>query len=489
MANLTSAINYALSGLSVSTVQSAVTSRNVSSAGDDNYSRRVAEVITLPNGVANATQIIRRTDRQLLDKLLSTNSEASARQVTVDALDRINSLTGDPQEEQSIAAGLGKLQEALRSYGQNPSSPTLARATFEAARDVSQRLNKASTELSTIRTEADKAMAESADRVNNLLNQFKVVNDAIVRGQGTANDLSDDLDQRDAILKHLSDEIGIRTTTRTNNDVLIYAAGGAVLFEGSPRPVAFTTSGLLTAGQAGAALSIDGAQVTGRTASMPVSGGKLAAYAAIRDELGPDVEQQLDLLASGLIRVFSETDPQMPSMLPAAEGLFRGDGVVPSGASATAGLASLITANPLADPDSGGSLLLIRDGGFGGAGYLRNTESKPGYQTRLEELADAIDATQSFSAKNGLGGSISVKTFSLQSASWISAQRRDSQAALDLADSTRSRAANALAQANGVNIDHEMATLLDLEKSYQASAKVLTVINSMLGTLFEAVSR
>jgi flagellar hook-associated protein 1 FlgK len=82
---------------------------------------------------------------------------------------------------------------------------------------------------------------------------------------------------------------------------------------------------------------------------------------------------------------------------------------------------------------------------------------------------------------------VSLKTFSLQAASSVSAQRQDAQYSLDGANATKSRAADALTKVTGINIDQEMATLLDLEKSYQASSKVLTVINSMLGTLFEVV--
>ena len=39
----------------------------------------------------------------------------------------------------------------------------------------------------------------------------------------------------------------------------------------------------------------------------------------------------------------------------------------------------------------------------------------------------------------------------------------------------------------GVNIDEEMSAILDLEKSYQASAKIIAAIDSMLNSLMEAI--
>ncbi|MCA3554253.1 flagellar hook-associated protein FlgK [Aestuariivirga sp.] len=488
MATLSSALNYALAGLSVSAAQSAVVSRNVSSAGDENYSRRTAEIVTLPNSGPVVAQIARSTDRTLLDKLLTSTSGAAGQQVTLEALQRMSAITGDPQDDQSIAAALGKLQTALRGYEQNPASSSLARAALEAARGAAQKLNTASDQVSSIRSEADRSMADSAERITHLLSQFKVVNDTIVRGQGTAGDLTESLDQRDAILKLLSDEIGIRTTVRPNNDVSIYAEGGAVLFEASPRSVSFAASGHLAAGSAGNALIIDGVPVTGAGATMPASGGKLSAYAALRDGLAPQLSLLLDQIAAGLINAFSEADPQLPASLPTVEGLFQGTGALPLLSNPNAGLAGRIRINALADPDQGGTPLLIRDGGFGGPGYLRNATGQAGFQTRIAELADALDRKQSFGNWGGLGGDASLTDYGARSASWVEAKRQDAQASGDAAAAGKSRAAQSLARINGVNIDQEMATLLDLEKSYQASSKVLTAVNSMFDTLLEAVN-
>ena len=489
MATLSTALNYALAGLSVSATQSSVVSRNVSSAGDENYTRKSADIVSLPNVGPVVAQISRSSDRLLLDKLMTSTSDASSKQIVLDALSRMSSLTGDPEADQSIAASLSRLQDALRNYEQNPSSGILAQSAVEAARNVAQKTNTASSEVDAVRSDADSGMADSAERIRNLLAQFKIANDSVVRGQGTAGDLSETLDQRDAILKLLSDEIGIRTTVRPNNDVQIYAEGGAVLFEGSPRTVGFEKSDLLTSGVPGNALTIDGVPVTGANATMPVSGGKMSAYAAVRDTLAPQLGQQLDQLAAGLISAFSETDPQIPAGLPVVEGLFRGTGAVPSQNGLNSGLAGKLRINEMADPDQGGSPSLLRDGGFGGPGYVRNIAGQSGFQARIAELVDALDTKRDFDNQSGLGGSASLKEFSTKSASWVETRRQAARASLDAATATKSRATTSLAQVSGVNIDQEMATLLDLEKSYQASSKVMSVVNSMLTTLLEVVGR
>ena len=173
-------------------------------------------------------------------------------------------------------------------------------------------------------------MRESVAKVNTLLSQFKVVNDSIVRGQGTPSDLGENLDQRDSILKLLSEEMSIRTTTRPNNDVLIYAEGGAVLFEGNPRTVSMETTAVFDGATRGKAVYIDGVAVTGPAAPMPITGGRLAALAEARDVLAPGFGNQLDLIAGGLIRGFAESDRSASPSLPDVAGLFVDrDGVLP----------------------------------------------------------------------------------------------------------------------------------------------------------------
>ena len=49
------------------------------------------------------------------------------------------------------------------------------------------------------------------------------------------------------------------------------------------------------------------------------------------------------------------------------------------------------------------------------------------------------------------------------------------------------RAAQALSNASGVNLDDEMAHMLSLENAYQASAKLLSTANAMFASLFAAI--
>ena len=488
MTTLSSALNYALSGLSVTAAQSAIVSRNVSFAGDENYTRKYAEIYSLPGGAPAVSSTSRNMDKQLLGKLLGSTSSAAGQQVILDALNRLGATTGDPEADSSMAAMLGALQSSLRTYETNPSNSALASAALESARRLVQKLNETSAEVLSIRTEADQAMSQSVEHINTLLSQFKVVNDSIVRGSGTASDLAESLDRRDSILKLLSEEIGIRTISRPNNDVMIYAEGGSVLFEGSPRSVSFAPTSAFASATMGQAVFVDGVAVIGSLSPMPVTNGRLAALAKVRDDITLVMQRQVDEVASGLIRSFAEQDQSAVPVLPDAAGLFvDAVGGLPLPGTWSPGLASRIRINPLADPQQGGTPSLIRDGGFGGTSYIYNQDGAAGFQTRIGQLISAFDTAGNFDPASGLGANVSLKDFGKDSTAWVEARRQAAQVATDGASAIKIRANETLLRVTGVSIDQEMAALLDLEKSYQASSKVISVIDSMLATLLEAV--
>ena len=72
--------------------------------------------------------------------------------------------------------------------------------------------------------------------------------------------------------------------------------------------------------------------------------------------------------------------------------------------------------------------------------------------------------------------------------SWLEGQRKAASDNADYQSALMARASDALSNATGVNIDDEYATQLQLEQSYQASSKLIAVINTMFQTLLDAVA-
>jgi flagellar hook-associated protein 1 FlgK len=486
---LSLALNTARSSLQASSAQMSVISRNTAGASDPNYSRKIAALVT-GDGAARVT-VRRASDTALFFKMLSTTSSAATQQAVLEGYDRLTYTVGDTSLGQSAAAKLGALNAALSQYANKPDDVNLGRAVVDRGNELATTLNESTAIVQTAREEADAAIAESVGRINDLLGQFDVANRTVVKGTAAGVDISDALDARDKILAQLSEEMGITVSTRENNDMAIYTDSGVPLFEKTPRSVTFAPTNAFSAGTVGNAVYVDGVQVTGGGA-MPLHSGRLVGLVSIRDEVTVTYQGQLDAIAAGLIDAFAEVDQSPPPVGGDVAGLFTYSGGpgLPSGA-ALVGLAGQIKTNPLIDPAKGGNLDFLRDGGtYGDPDYVYNPGGAGGnaaFAERLFGIADRLSADRAFDPSLGLGAPASLQAFSTFSAGWLEEGRKTASIDVGYRVTLLGHASEALSNATGVNMDDETALMLQIEKSYSASAKLLSVIDEMLRTLLNAV--
>jgi flagellar hook-associated protein FlgK len=149
-----------------------------------------------------------------------------------------------------------------------------------------------------------------------------------------------------------------------------------------------------------------------------------------------------------------------------------------------AGLAGQTQVNPSVDPNQGGNPLLLRDGGISGnPAYVYNTTGDASYQGRLSQLLTNLSMPTTFSAGGGITTSATLDGYATASVSWLEAQRSNAASQSSYQSTLLSAAPTALSNATGVNLDTEMSKMLDLENSYSATAKLLSTVDSMFGTL------
>jgi flagellar hook-associated protein 1 FlgK len=129
----------------------------------------------------------------------------------------------------------------------------------------------------------------------------------------------------------------------------------------------------------------------------------------------------------------------------------------------------------------------VRDGGANGASYTHNPTGAASYSDHLISLVQSLDGTTAFDGQSGIGGSMSLLTYAAQSLGWLDGQRSEATQAAATKDALHVRLAEKISNETGVNIDEEMALLLQLEHSYEASARVISAVDEMLATLLSVV--
>jgi flagellar hook-associated protein 1 FlgK len=270
--------------------------------------------------------------------------------------------------------------------------------------------------------------------------------------------------------------------------VAIYTDSGVTLFDNTARTVTFDPQPVYDAATVGNPIIVDGVAVTGPDASMPISGGRLKGLTDLRDTIATTYQSQLDEVARGLIETFREVD-QTGGGNPDATGIFSyaGSPAVPPSGTIVTGLAGEITVNPAVNPDLGGNLDLIRDGGIHGAAYDYNPGNAAGFSGRIFELSAGLSAERSFDTTAEAGTTDSVLDYAATSVGWLQERRRTAEADLEFSTTLQERSIEAFTQVTGANLDFEMTLLLEIERTYQASSRLVTTIDRMFQSLLEAV--
>lgn len=489
--SLSTTIDIARSSLSVTSDRSALVSRNVGHANDASASRKIAHLVTDFGGSPRLGSISRTTTEALQTSVNEARSDSARANVIVAALDRLDAGVGDPADEGGPAAMMAMLQASLQLYASRPSDVGQATAVVNAAHGVAGTLRSSAKLVDDVRQQANDDIGETVARLNADLARLEHLNDKIVIGTKVGADVTDDLDARDQLVAAIADDVGITVISRSDNAVSLYTDSGIVLFDGKARPVALQAT-TMVAGQPGAAITFDSVPATGPGAVMAITSGRLAGLIEVRDRLALTSSAQLDEMTRALVSAFAESDQQTLPSLPDLAGLFTTDaaGTVHAGAAWVPGLARTIAVNPNADAAQGGNPLLLRDGGISAPSnqaYTYNIDGRTAFAGRIEQLLDGLGASRAFDARSQLGQSASALEFGAAAAGWLAGQRQTHAKDATFASALLVRSQEALTRVSGINIDDEMTQLLELERTYQASAKLLSVVDAMYAALMQSV--
>jgi len=423
--------------------------------------------------------------------VIRATSEGARLDAIVDALYRLDLSNGGAANLATPSSALMDLRSSLQAYSANTADQNGASSVLNSARSLAHTVQTWARNTHEIRLQTNSEIVTDVGDLNEWLQRLDVLDEQIVNGTVARSDITDQLDARDALIERIATLVGVNVVERGNNSIALYTDTCITLFDGHARAVTLLDVPL-TDGVPGGALSIDGTIAFGPNSVMSVQSGRLAALYEVRDRLTLSYGAQLDDFAGTLIRLFSESDQSPNPTLPDIMGLFTSSSVgsVPPAGTVVNGLARAITVNANVDPSRGGNLLLLRDGGIGNpaiAAYRYNANDVSGYNDRVQELIAGFNLGEPHGAQTLLPDAASVMNFAAQSSGWLQGQRQSIGDAAEFATALLQTSKGALQKIAGISIDDEMATLLSLERTYQASAKLISAADAMFAALLQAV--
>lgn len=480
--SLSTSLANALSGLTASSRAAGVVSSNVSNALTEGYARRELHLSPQSlggtgagvrvDGITRSVNVAVLADRRLAD------ADAGNAGLKTAFLSRVETLLGDPEDAGSLAARIAAVEAALVQAASRPDSQARLQSVVDAANTLTDHLGVLTDDVQQARMDADAGIARQVETLNTSLAGIDRLNAEILAQRSAGRDATALMDQRQLLVDRVAEIVPVREVPRDRDQIALFTTGGAILLEGNPAVIGFTPVGVITADMTIGSGALSGLTING----MPVpstddgvlGGGTLGAMLAIRDDLAPGAQAQLDALARDLIERF-ETPAVDPTLAPGQPGLFTDAGAVLDPL-LEEGLAGRIRLNAFVDPAAGGQLWHLRDG------LGATAPGNVGDATLLASLGAALSAGRVPFSGSFIGAARSASGLAADVLSGVASARQQAEFRESYSVS-RQEALTELQLADGVDTDAEMQNLLLVEQAYSANARVIQVIDDLIQQL------
>ena len=173
---------------------------------------------------------------------------------------------------------------------------------MDAATALAAALGAASDAVQTERARADADIATAVDRLNGDLARIAELNGDICAATIAGSDAGSLVDERQRLIDRVSKLVPVREVARDHGRVALLSEGG-LLLDGAPPVLGFQAATSVGAGSSLSGGGLSGITLNGQACAMTrarsvLAGGRLDGLFAVRDDLAPQVQGDLDALAA-----------------------------------------------------------------------------------------------------------------------------------------------------------------------------------------------
>ena len=462
MSSLFGTMSIALQSLLAQQGAMGVTANNIANANTPGYSREepVFEESppTLMGSTLVGTGVTMASVESVRDNIINLRiqqetSQQSSLGAYVDSMNQAQALFNETQGT-GLQNYLADFFNSFQSLATNPTSSSLRQAALTAGQDLAAAFSQTSQNLSTIQQGLDQSVVQTIDQVNQLTAQVADLNQQIQTVSHAGQNPGSLEDQRDQVLQSLAGLIDTAVVYNGDDTVSVTTTNGTLLVAGNE-------SDPLTV-QLNSTTGMHEVMAQGTDITSAISGGKLQGLIEARDHGIPTTQASLDNLAAGLIAAVNQQQQNGFD----ANGLPGGDffaAFTPSIPGSNAGAAATM-AMALARPDQ---IAASADGTPGDNGNatamaaLQNQSISSG-QTPGSYYSNLIDQ---------VGNTVSNASSEQEAIQMVLQQLNNQRSAV-----------------SGVSLDEEATNLVLYQRAYEASARVISVIDELVATTINMVT-
>ncbi len=429
-----------------------ITQKNIANVNTPGYTQEQPEFIPGdPTGVS-ATEVQSFRNR-FLDYSISQESQGQGEQQSVaTVLQQIEAYLNE-NSGQGLQDTLSNFFNSFSDLANTPEDMTLRQQVISQAGMLAGKFNQLYGQVQGVQASVDQQVSDTLQEINTITSKIADLNSDIAQyGVSHSPDEATARDQRQQLINQLSGMVDLTYFETETGALTVTTKQGSLLVVGNQ---SHQLQAVVSSGSSFLQIESDGQNITSQ-----IQSGKLGGLLTARDALIPGYLKTLDDLAAGIIdRV--NTVHKMGSDINGAQG---GDFFVPftpavsgSNVGAARTMAVAITdpaqvaaAGPTSGPGSNANALLL-------AGIQNEKLFSSGTAT-----GDQFYASLIFS----LGTDLQTAQDSQNTQNQILTQLQNQQDAV-----------------SGVNLDDEAVNIIRYQKAYQASARMVNVVDTLTDDL------
>ena len=467
MSKVSSVMNIAQRSMMNSQTGLQTVSHNIANKNTEGYSRQRLEIQSsapasmgrIQIGTGAKTQAITRTNNPHLEKQIQFEQmKMGFGEGKMAYLNRVETIFNE-QVNKGLNHFMGEFFNAFRELSNYPESLPIRTQVKETAWNMTQDFKRINDQLKKIQDEVDNEIAGELNEVNRLAQEIADLNEKVESVEVTGAFANDHRDRRDQALKQLGEKINIKYAEVENGKVNVTAGNTIVLVSGYTAGSLTSNSTPETATKRESNSDIffqPNPQATQYKVTTQISGGKLGGMLEVRDKVINDVLGKVDRLAYSMAESINEVH-QMgydQKSRPAGQ-FFKMD--------AEKDFSSRIELNDM----------IMKDVSFIAAGLMPdapadNRVANVISSLQYKPLLNGEDTLDDF--YNGLVGELSVIT-------------KKSKSLFEHQAESLSQLKNIRESISGVSIDEETVKMIEYQKAFDASAKLIKTADEMLDTV------
>lgn len=446
---------FDISRRSLATYQKAmdITSHNVANASNENYTRqRISFSAENPEKTANFVwgagvkiDDVARIRSKLVDSQIRTNNGEFQMQDQKSAiLSQIEQVFSEPSEL-GISNSLTKFFNSWNELTVTPNSTALRYQVVQSSQQLSSRVKTVYDNINTIKYDTMRDFSEKTTRVNDLLKQIQKLNVQIVDSGAVGISANDVMDSRDAIIDELSTLVNVSVITDNKNAANVSIGGIQAL-------------------DASGYVEFDVQVINGKLslvtkdnqAKVALTGGQLAGLSSVYSEKIPDYIKSLDDLSNKLVETVNEQHLKGYSLTdPPQNGIMFFESYNDGNLIVNNNIVNDINQIAVsADGTEGNSEIAVKIANINHQKTIDGTTMTDFYSRMLARLGNDKQTSDRFAETTDLV----IQQLTQQKGS-----------------------------VSGVSIDEEMTNIIKYQRSYQASARLISIADEMLETVIRMV--